>query len=240
MINLKSGALLGALTRQSVSKQLLPLSSPKNQVISLTHRTTQPVSANAPTNPVRSFSSSQASRENSSNNHNPTVNNHPFYSTNNTGTNAQNTIIHHKIQASLNPNLKFHQGQHSKHSQNHTPNNNSPTSAKAPKHDELSKIAWEAINGQDACAIFPCLQEMQHQGVYADAALSTRIVAQFLDMNNPQDAERALVMLVDCHHTQGRSLSVSQKNTYTSLAKDIANHSSDFLQALSLAKLLER
>ncbi|KAG9063420.1 hypothetical protein KI688_004303 [Linnemannia hyalina] len=238
MLNLKSGALLGALTRQSVSKQLLPLSSPKNQVISLTHRSTQPVSANAPSNPVRSFSSTQASRENSSNNHNSTVNNHPFYNTNGTGTNAQNTIIHHKIQASLNPSLKFHQSQqHSKHGQPHTPTSNS---TKPPKHDELSKIAWEAINGQDARAIFTCLQEMQHQGVYADAALSTRIVAQFLDMNNPQDAERALVMLVDCHHTQGRSLSVNQKNIYTSLAKDIANHSSDFLQTLSLAKLLDR
>lgn len=238
MINLKSGALLGALTRQSVSKQLLPLSSSKNQVISLTQRTTQPVSANASSNPVRSFSSSQASRENTSNNHNATVNNHPFYST---GTNAQNTIIHHKLQASINPNLKFHPGQqHPKHGQSHTSASNNPNSAKPPKHDELSKIAWEAINGQDARAIFPCLQEMQHQGVYADAALSNRIVAQFLDMNNPQDAERALVMLVDCHHTQGRSLSVSQKNTYTSLAKDIANHSSDFLQTLSLAKLLDR
>ncbi|KAF8930970.1 hypothetical protein BGZ47_000293 [Haplosporangium gracile] len=241
MINLKSGALLGALTRQSVSKQLLPLSSSKNQVISLTQRTTQPVSANAPSNPVRSFSSSQASRENSSNNHNATVNNHPFYSSNGTGANAQNTIIHHKLQASLNPNLKFHQGQqHSKHGQHHTSTSNSPNSAKPQKHDELSKIAWEAINGQDARAIFPCLQEMQHQGVYADAALSTRIVAQFLDMDNPQDAERALIMLVDCHHIHGRSLSVSQRNTYTSLAKDIANHSSDFLQALSLAKLLDR
>ncbi|KAG0270742.1 hypothetical protein BGZ95_001586 [Linnemannia exigua] len=234
MLNLKSGALLGALTRQSVSKQLLPLSSSKNQVISLSHRTTQPVGANTPANPVRSFSSSQASRENGSNNH-------PFYSNNNgnsnsTNSNAQTTIIHHKIQSPLAVNIKF-QSQQPKN--NHYPASNS-SNPNLPKHDELSKIAWDAINAQDVRAIFPCLQEMQHQGVYADAALSARIVAQFLDMNNPKDAERALAMLVDCHHTHGRSLSVSQKNTYTSLAKDIANHSSDFLQTLSLAKLLDR
>ncbi|KAF9920101.1 hypothetical protein FBU30_010118 [Linnemannia zychae] len=226
MLNLKSGALLGGLARQSVSKQLLPLSNPKNQVISLTHRTTQPVSANVPANPVRSFSSSQASRENG-------TNNHPFYANNNGGnsavTNTQ-SYLHHKLQTPLSANLKFHQ--------HHISASNAP--AKIPSHDELSKIAWDTINSQDIRAIFICLQEMQHQGVYADAALSTRIVGQFLNMNNPQDAERALAMLVDCHHTHGRSLSVSQKDIYTSLAKDIANHSSDFLQTLSLAKLLDR
>ncbi|KAG0333230.1 hypothetical protein BG000_009347 [Podila horticola] len=109
-----------------------------------------------------------------------------------------------------------------------------------PRYSQISKNAWDAINGQDARAVFPFLQEMRHEGFYADTALSSRIVTQFLDMNAPQDAERALVMLVDCHQSQGRTLSTSQKNTYTALAKDIVNHSSDFSQALSLAKLLDR
>ncbi|KAG0204591.1 hypothetical protein BGX28_003530 [Mortierella sp. GBA30] len=232
MMNLKTTALLGNLTRQSVSKQLMPLTNSKNQVITISQRTAQPAGANAPANPVRTFSSSQANRENNNANANATVHHSQshFYNNNN-----NHLASNHRLQSSIAANINFHPHRHSKHGSNHQ-----NSSKSTPKHSELSQSAWDAINGQDARAVFPFLQEMRHQGVYADSALSNRIVSQFLDMNNPQDAERALSMLVDCHHDQGRTLSASQKQTYTSLAKDIANHSSDLVQALSLAKLLDR
>ncbi|KAF9951761.1 hypothetical protein BGZ72_006785 [Mortierella alpina] len=230
MMNLKTSALLGNLTRQNVSKQLLPLTNSKNQVITLSQRTAQPVGANAPANPVRTFSSSQANRENNNANANATVHHSQshFYSSNSNSHLASN----HRLQSSIAANVNFHPHRHAKHTSN--------GGKAAPKRSELSQSAWDAVNGQDARAVFPFLDEMRHQGVYADSALSSRIVSQFLDMNNPQDAERALSMLVDCHHDQGRTLSPSQKQMYTSLAKDIANHSSDFVQALSLARLLDR
>ncbi|KAF9191674.1 hypothetical protein BGZ51_006893 [Haplosporangium sp. Z 767] len=242
MMNLKTPALLGNLTRQNVSKQLLPLSSSKNQVINISQRTAQPVGANAPANPVRSFSSSQANRENNNANTNATVHHHSqnhFYN----GANGGNIHLasNHRLQhSSIVANLNFQQQQH--HNKPHS-NNNSGSNKSTSKNNELSQSAWEAINGQDARAVFPFLQEMRHQGVHADTALSSRIVSQFLDMNSPQDAERALSMLVDCHHDghgRGKTLSIAQKNTYTSLAKDIANYSSDFVQTLSLAKMLDR
>ncbi|KAF9281485.1 hypothetical protein BGZ68_006620 [Mortierella alpina] len=230
MMNLKTSALLGSLTRQNVSKQLLPLSNSKNQVITLSQRTAQPVGANAPANPVRTFSSSQANRENNNANANATVHHSQshFYNSNSNSHLASN----HRLQSSIAANINFQPHRHAKH--------NSNGGKSTLKRSELSQSAWDAVNGQDARAVFPFLDEMRHQGVYADSALSSRIVSQFLDMNNPQDAERALSMLVDCHHDQGRILSPSQKQMYTSLAKDIANHSSDFVQALSLAKLLDR
>ncbi|KAG0094760.1 hypothetical protein BGZ93_006809 [Podila epicladia] len=236
MMNLKTTALLGNLSRQNVSRQLMPLTNSKNSVLNLSQRTshaTQPVTANAP----RSFSSSQASRDNN--------------------TNTTQTHHHHNITGAH----QFHYGSPSAFASHslHTPylpsttqrfqspltnlnfrkeaTNNNKT---VPRYSQISKNAWDAINGQDARAVFPFLQEMRHEGFYADTALSSRIVTHFLDMNAPQDAERALVMLVDCHQSQGRTLSTSQKNTYTALAKDIVNHSSDFSQALSLAKLLDR
>ncbi|KAF9356664.1 hypothetical protein BGX26_004937 [Mortierella sp. AD094] len=237
MMNLKTTALLGSLTRQNVSRQLLPLSNSKNQVITLSQRTAQPTTANAPANPVRSFSSSQSNRENN-NNANATVHHtqQHFYNT--------HLTPNHRLQSPIAANLSF-QNQQSRH--NHRQSNGKgpeggSSSKPKPKHSELCKSALEAINGQDARAVFPFLHEMRHQGFYADSALSSRIVTQFLNMDSPQDAEKALTLLCDCffNYNHGRSMPPLQKQTYTSLAKDIANHSSDFSQTLSLARLLDR
>ncbi|KAG0345358.1 hypothetical protein BG004_003773 [Podila humilis] len=245
MINLKTTALLGNITRQSVSKQLLPLSNSKNTVINLSQRTSQPV--NNSTNPVRSFSSTQTSRENNPNNNNATL--HHAHHSQFAHLGSGNTFGAHRLQSPLTATTFHHfpkdastsatntsSNSTTKNHRQHNNNGNKPV----PKYSELSQSAWDAINGQNAHAVFPFLQEMHQQGVYADAALSNRIVGQFLDMNAPKDAERALSMLVDCHHNQGRTLSSNQKLMYTSLAKDIANHSSDLAQTLSLARLLER
>ncbi|KAG0354309.1 hypothetical protein BC939DRAFT_526809 [Gamsiella multidivaricata] len=239
MINLKTTALLGNITRQGVSRQLMPLANTKNSVLNLSQRTAAQggnVSANTP-NTVRSFSSSQANRENNNNNAAAThltgahqFQSYPPYSTAHLG--ALPFPAHHqRFQGPLAANVNFRK-------EFGKPNNNSKSAV--PKYSQVSRDAWDAMNGQDARTVFSYLQEMHHEGLYADSALSSRIVAQFLDMNSPQDAERALSMLVDCHKSQGRTLSAAQMNTYSSLAKDIANHSSDFPQALSLAKLLDR
>ncbi|KAF9159063.1 hypothetical protein BGX21_003157 [Mortierella sp. AD011] len=236
MMNLKTTALLGNLTRQNVSRQLLPLSNSKNQVITLSQRTAQP-SANTPSNPVRSFSSSQANRENN-NNANATVHHtqQHFYT-------SHHLTPNHRLQSPIATNLTFH-NQQSRH--NHQSNGRGPedasTAKSKPKHSELCKNVLEAINGQDARAVFPFLQEMRHQGFYADSALSSRIVTHFLNMDSPQDAEKALAMLCDCffNYNHGRGMPPLQKQTYTSLAKDIANYSSDFSQTLSLARLMDR
>ncbi|KAI1308711.1 hypothetical protein EDD11_004252 [Mortierella claussenii] len=240
MMNLKTTALLGNLTRQSVSRQLGPLSTSKNQVITLTQRSAQPATANAPANPVRSFSSSQANRENNNSTTNATVHHHhhgnttPFYN---------NPL---RLQGPIAANINFQQEQQRRHNQTQTQTQTQqqqqqqPSEKGQPRHKELLKSTWDAINGQDARAVFPYLHEMRQQGFYADSALSSHIVAQFLMLNNPQDAERALVLLVDCHHNQGRQPNLTQRNVYVTLAKNIANHSSDFTQALSLAKMLDR
>ncbi|KAF9397190.1 hypothetical protein BGX21_009116, partial [Mortierella sp. AD011] len=229
MMNLKATAVLGNITRQGVSRQFMPLTNSKNSVLNLSQRTAAQggnVSANAPTNPVRSFSSSQANRDN----------------------NNSNITGPHQFQQSHLPFAANHFDRvHSLSSQQRFPVTSNVTfrrdfnkTSSVPRYSQLSKDAWDAINGHDAHSVFPYLQEMQHEGLYADTALSSRIVSQFLDMNKPHDAERALSLLVDCHRNHGRTLSAAQKNIYASLAKDIANHSSDFSQALSLAKLLDR
>ncbi|KAF8950067.1 hypothetical protein BGZ52_003865 [Haplosporangium bisporale] len=232
MMNLKTTALLGNLSRQNVSRQLMPLTNSKNSVLNLSQRTshaTQPVTANAP----RSFSSSQASRDNNTNtpthHHHNVTGAHQFQYNPSFAQSLHTPYLSSsaRFQNPLTANLNFRK---------EATNGNKTI----PRYSQISKNAWDAINGQDARAVFPFLQEMRHEGFYADTALSSRIVSHFLDMNAPQDAERALVMLVDCHQSQGRTLSTSQKNTYTALAKDIVNHSSDFSQALSFAKLLDR
>jgi len=246
-MNLKTTAL--HLSRQGVSRQFIPISNPKNAVLSLTQRTAAQggnvSAANAPVNPVRSFSSSQTSRDNNnnnSNNKNGSISGaHQFQQSsvftshlNLNGFNASSglPLTSKQFHSPLASNLNFHP----ENSSNGSPQNKSSNT----KHGQLSQNTWAALQDQDIRAVFSSLQEMQHQGVYADAALSSRIVAQFLDMNSPHDAEKALSMLVDCHQSQGRVLSPSQRNAYTALAKDIATHSSDFSQALSLAKLLDR
>lgn len=246
-MNLKTTAL--HLSRQGVSRQFIPISNPKNAVLSLTQRTAAQggnvSAANAPANPVRSFSSSQTSRDNnnSSNKSSSISGAHQFQQpsvfTSHLNLNGFNAsagsglpLTSKQFQSPLASNLHFRPENSSNGSPQNKPSNT--------KHGQLSQNAWTALQDQDIRAVFSSLQEMRHQGVYADAALSSRIVAQFLDMNSPHDAEKALSMLVDCHQSQGRVLSPSQRNTYTALAKDIANHSSDFSQALSLAKLLDR
>ncbi|KAG0320517.1 hypothetical protein BGZ97_013341 [Linnemannia gamsii] len=233
--------MLGNLTRQGVSRQFLPLTNSKSTVLNISQRTVAQgsnVSANAPANPVRSFSSSQGSWDNNNNSHHVTGA-HQFQSTS-PFTSGQ--LGHHlnpstqRFQSPLTASLNFRKELKDATS---TSANPSATRSTVPKYNELSKSAWDAVNSHDARAVFPYLQEMRHEGFYADSALSIKIVAQFLDMNSPKDAERALSMLVDCHRSQGRTLSAAQINTYTSLAKDIADHSSDFAQALSLAKLLD-
>ncbi|KAG9325634.1 hypothetical protein KVV02_000659 [Mortierella alpina] len=241
MMNLKTSALLGNLTRQGVSRQFMPLTNSKNSVLNLSQRTAAQggnVSANAPSNPVRSFSSTQANREGNNNNNNITgahqfqhsssaFNAHQIGHSTGTGL----SLSSQRFQNPLASNIGFRKDLNG--------NCGSIGSKTNHKYNQLSRSAWDAINGQDARAVFPCLQEMRHEGFYADSALSSRIVSQFLDMNNPQDAEKALSMLFDCHRNKA-ALSPAQISTYTSLAKDIANHSSDFSQALSLAKLLDR
>ncbi|KAF9919143.1 hypothetical protein BX616_000831 [Lobosporangium transversale] len=239
MMNLKTTALLGNITRQTVSRQLAPISNSKNQVINLTQRTAQPTGANTPANPVRSFSSSQANRENNNANTNTTAHHHGqthYYSN-------HHFASGHRFQTPIAANLNFYQQtsrihNHQPLQQDGTVNGNGAKSP--PKHSELSKNAWDAINGQDARAVFPFLHEMRRQGFYADAALSSRIVTQFLNLNNPQDAERALALLVDCYHSQGRKQNFSQNQVFVALAREIVNYSSDFSQALSVAKLLDR
>ncbi|KAG0354820.1 hypothetical protein BGX24_006816, partial [Mortierella sp. AD032] len=245
MMNLKATTILGNITRQGVSRQFLPLTNTKSTVLNLSQRTVAQgsnVSANAPANPVRSFSSSQGNWENNNcNNH--ITGSHQFQSTSpftsgqlghNSGLSLNST---QRFQSPLTANLSFRKDFKDAHSTG----TSAATSARStvPKYTELSKSAWDAVSSHDARAVFPYLQEMRHEGYYADSALSSKIVAQFLNMNSPKDAERALSMLVDCHRSQGRTLSAAQINTYTSLAKDIADHSSDFAQALSLAKLLD-
>ncbi|KAF9999644.1 hypothetical protein BGZ80_011642 [Entomortierella chlamydospora] len=233
MMNLKATAVLGNITRQGVSRQFMPLTNSKNSVLNLSQRTAAQggnVSANAPTNPVRSFSSSQANRDNNNS--------------------TSNITGPHQFQQSHLPFAANHFDRvHPLSSQQRFPGpvtsnvtfrRDFNKTGSVPRYTQLSKDAWDAINGHDAHSVFPYLQEMQHEGLYADSALSSRIVSQFLDMNKPHDAERALSLLVDCHRNHGRTLSAAQKNIYASLAKDIANHSSDFSQALSLAKLLDR
>ncbi|KAF8934918.1 hypothetical protein EDD21DRAFT_360547 [Dissophora ornata] len=235
MMNLKTTAMLGNITRQGVSRQFMPLTNSKNSVLNLSQRTASQsgnVSANAPSNPVRSFSSTQASRDGNNNNnanHNITgahqFNNPSHFSTTHLGALP---LSSQRFQGPLASNVNFRK------------DFNKSGNKTIPRYSQLSKDAWDAVNGQDARAVFSYLQEMRHEGLYADSALSSRIISQFLELNNPKDAEKALSMLVDCHRNLGRTLSAAQKNTYTSLAKDIANHSSDFSQALSLAKLLDR
>ncbi|KAF9429145.1 hypothetical protein BGZ76_001748 [Entomortierella beljakovae] len=242
MMNLKTSALLGTLTRQSVSKQLLPLSNSKNQVLTLSQRTAQPSAANAPTHPVRSFSSTQANRENNNSNANATVHHtqQHFY-------HSHHLTSNYRLQGSIAANLNFHNQQNRRNPQQNNNNGNEGTSnGKAkPRHIDLSNSAWDAINGQDARAVFPLLHEMRHQGYFADAALSSRIVTQFLSQDSPQEAEKALTLLFECffnYNNHGRNMPIflTQKKTYTALARDIANHSSDFFQTLSLARLLDR
>lgn len=234
--------MLGNLTRQGVSRQFLPLTNSKSTVLNISQRTVAQgsnVSANAPANPVRSFSSSQGSWDNNNNSHHITGA-HQFQPT---PPFTSGQLGHHlspstqRFQTPLAASLNFRKELKDTTS---TSANSSATRSTVPKYNELSKNAWDAVSSHDARAVFPYLQEMRHEGFYADSALSIKIVAQFLDMNSPKDAERALSMLVDCHRSQGRTLSAAQINTYTSLAKDIADHSSDFAQALSLAKLLDR
>ncbi|KAI1295706.1 hypothetical protein EDD11_007845 [Mortierella claussenii] len=244
MMNLKTTAILGNLTRQGVSRQFMPLTNSKNSVLTLSQRTAAQggsVSANAPANPVRSFSSSQANRDgNNSSNPSSTTTTvtgaHQFqhshassFSANQLGVIPLSSSARFQGALSVNVNLRK---DFAKSATN--------TKSVIPRYSQLSKDAWDAVNGQDARAVFSYLQEMHNEGLYADLNLSSRIVAQFLDMNCPEDAERALSMLVDCHQNQGRTMSAAQRNIYTSLAKDIANHSSDFSRALSLAKLLDR
>ncbi|KAG0196354.1 hypothetical protein BGX28_010259 [Mortierella sp. GBA30] len=240
MMNLKTSALLGNLTRQGVSRQFMPLTNSKNSVLTLSQRTAAQggnVSANAPSNPVRSFSSSQANRD--SNNNSNLTGHHQIQHSSSTAFSAY-PIGHsglpfssQRFQSPLAANISFRKDL------GHTASTGNIGAKTNQKYNQLSRSAWDAINGQDARAVFPCLQEMRHEGFYADSALSSRIVSQFLDMNNPKDAEKALSMLFDCHRNKA-ALSPAQISTYTSLAKDIANHSSDFAQALSLAKLLDR
>ncbi|KAG0347140.1 hypothetical protein BG004_008419 [Podila humilis] len=243
----RTTALLGNLSRQNVTRQLMPLSNSKNSVITLSQRTSHaaqpPVTANAP----RSFSSSQASRDNNNStttthhtHHNSSSHLFQHYNTSSSAFAGSHSLGHtaylppsasQRFQSPLAANLSFRKD---------SGRNNNNSNKSIPRYSQISKNAWDAINGQDAQAVFPFLQEMRREGYYADTALSTRIVAQFLDMNSPKDAERALAILVDCHH-HSTALSVSQRNTYTTLAKDIANHSTgDISQALSIAKLLDR
>lgn len=230
-MNLKTSAL--NLTRQNVSRQLLPLSN-KGQVNQAiwSQRGAQPATANSPANPVRSFSSSH-NRENNNANANATVHHGQshFYST--------HLAANHRLQSPLAANLSFHQHQVRQNSGSNSNNNNNSTRP-VPKHAELHDSAWAAVGGQDARAVFPLLYEMRREGFYADPALSSRIVSQFLTLDNPQDAEKALTIMVDCHHDHGRTPSLTQKQNYSSLAKNIADHSSDFAQALSLGNLLDR
>ncbi|KAF9287247.1 hypothetical protein BGZ88_008696 [Linnemannia elongata] len=239
MMNLKATTMLGNLTRQGVSRQFLPLTNSKSTVLNISQRTVAQGS-NAPANPVRSFSSSQGNWDNNSNsNTHHLTGTHQFPSTS-PFTSGQ--LGHHlnpstqRFQSPLTASLNFRK---ELKDANPTSTTASATRSGVPKYNELSKSAWDAVSSHDAHSVFPYLQEMRHEGFYADSALSSKIVAQFLDMNSPKDAERALSMLVECHRSQGRTLSAAQINTYTSLAKDIADHSSDFAQALSLAKLLD-
>ncbi|KAF9580426.1 hypothetical protein BGW38_002938, partial [Lunasporangiospora selenospora] len=260
MMNLKT-AMLGNITRQGVSRQFIPITNSKNQVLTLSQRTAQtgPMPpSNAPTNTMRSFSSSQANREN---NNNAPTSSHQFSHfqhtppfTNQFGGYGSGSFNHssQRLHGSLG-NLAFRKDGTSQsqtsanghyHSHNH-PSSSSTASAagtnEPPKHTQLSRSAWEAINGHDARAVFPYLQEMHNEGCFADPALSNRIVSQFLELNSPKDAEAALSILVDCHFKFGRAVSSTQKFAYTSLARDIVNHSnSDLTQALSLARLLDR
>lgn len=239
MMNLKATTMLGNITRQGVSRQFLPLTNSKTSVLNISQRTVAQgsnVSANASTNPVRSFSSSQGNWESNNNAH--LTGAHQFQTTSAFATSQ----LHHSSSLHLNSTQRFQSPlAASINFRKELKDTNNTASAKpaVPKYTELSKSAWDAVSSHDARAVFPYLQEMRHEGYYADAALSSKIVAQFLDMNSPKDAERALSILVDCHRSQGRTLSAAQINTYTSLAKDIADHSSDFAQALSLAKLLD-
>ncbi|KAG0326231.1 hypothetical protein BGZ99_009857 [Dissophora globulifera] len=252
MMNLKTTAILGNITRQGVSRQFIP--SSKNPVLTLSQRTAaqggnSSIAANASSNPVRSFSSSQANRDGSNNGTNAPGTHisgaHQF--TNGSGLSSPfSTYIgalplpSQRFQSPLTSSVNFHKDFNSK--------TGKPSSLSSiSKYSQLSKDAWDAFlhsNGQqqqDSRAVFSYLQEMRHEGLYADSALSSRIISQFLDMNSPKDAERALSMLVDCHQNLGRTLSATQKSMYTGLAKEIAEHSShDIAQALSLAKLLDR
>ncbi|KAF9111803.1 hypothetical protein BGX27_004407 [Mortierella sp. AM989] len=241
MMNLKTTAMLGNITRQGVSRQFMPLSNSKNPVLTLSQRTAAQggnVSANAPTNPVRTFSSSQANRDNNNHNNSTTTTNitgahqyqqshsSPFSSNHLDRVLPLSSSSFQRFPGPIASNVSFRKDFSKGNS--------------VPRYSQLSKDAWDAVNGHDAHSVFNYLHEMRHEGLYADSALSSRIISQFLDMNKPQDAERALSLLVDCHRNHGRTLSAAQKSIYTSLAKDIANHSSDFPQALSLAKLLDR
>ncbi|KAG0230882.1 hypothetical protein B0O80DRAFT_468953 [Mortierella sp. GBAus27b] len=235
MMNLKTTAL--NITRQGVSRQFVPpLANTKNSVLTLSQRSASQggnvSAANAPSNPVRSFSSTQANRDNNNNNNTTSAHYASFQSS------SSSSFAANHFHAALPYSQRFQglagsstTGFRKDFVHNHTA---------IPKYSQLSKDAWDAVHEKDGRAVFSSLQKMRHEGQYADSALSSKIVAQFLDMNNPKDAERALSMLVDCHRNQGRTLSTAQKNTYTALAKDIANHSSDISQALSLAKLLDR
>ncbi|KAF9916213.1 hypothetical protein BX616_004320 [Lobosporangium transversale] len=247
MMNLKTTAMLGNITRQGVSRQFMPLGNTKNSVLTLSQRTAAQggnvSAANAPSNPVRSFSSTQANRDSNNNSaavtgayqfhgYNAAASSH--FSTNSPLGSLSLSTSHQRFQGPLTANVNFRKDF------NKSATNNNGSKPVIPKYSEISSDAWEAISGQDARTVFSYLQKMQHEGLYADFVLSSRIVAQFLDMNSPKDAEKALSMLVDCHQNQGRGMTTSHKTFYASLAKDIANHSSDFSQALSLAKLLER
>ncbi|KAF9426052.1 hypothetical protein BGZ94_006999 [Podila epigama] len=246
MMNLKTTALLGNLGRQNVSRQLMPLTNSKNTVLTLSQRTTHP---NAP----RTFSSSQTSRDNNNNNNTNSSstylnnnNNGPFTGAHqfNYGSAFSNHALGHAHTSYIPPAMAAQRRQQ----QQQTPltaninfyKDHVGKESSKPRYNQISRNAWEAMDGQNAQDIFPLLQEMRHEGYYADLTLSSKIVSRFLAMNAPKDAARALVMLMECHGLQGRPLSYSQRNTYSALAKDIVNHTSDLYQALSLVKLLDR
>lgn len=242
-MHLKTTALLGNIARQNVSKQLLPLSNPKNSVLNLSQRSAQPVSANTPANPVRSFSSSQASNNNSNNNNNQNgsslVHGSSTFSSNRNANNTQ------RFKSSIASSLNFqqqpsHTEKQPQQNQQQSQQHNREPNLLVPRGSALAKDALASIQGQDGRHLFPLLQEMLQRGQYAESALTSEIVSQLLVQNSPKDAERALSMLMDCHRNLGRNLSANHKITYTTLAKDIFNYSKDFAQSISLARLLQR
>ncbi|KAF9973362.1 hypothetical protein BGZ73_003413 [Actinomortierella ambigua] len=264
MMNVKTTAL--HLSRQNVSRQLLPVggSSSKNTVISLGQRTAQPT-ANAPTNPVRSFSSTNSNREN---NHqaNQYAHHHNLY---------QQPYYHHLSPSSSFASRQYHQHIHPSalgqqqpafpgsiaasihfpkdsaaaaaaaavHNRSHAiPTSHHQDSDTALLHSELARNTWNAVERghEDPAAVFSCLQKMHTVGAVADDDLASRVVAQLLLHHGPKDAERALSLLVACTAKPGHVLTRPQKNLYASLADDIFSCSHDFKQALSLSQLLTK
>ncbi|KAG0229773.1 hypothetical protein BGW41_002894 [Actinomortierella wolfii] len=268
MMNVKTTAL--HLTRQNVSRQLLPVggSSSKNTVISLGQRTAQP-SANVPTNPVRSFSSTNSNRENNHQANQYGLHHHSLY---------QQPYYHHLAPSSSFASRQYHQHISAQlghqqlppfhgsiaasihfpkdtaaaaaaaavHSRNShaipTAHQSSQDNDTAFLHSELARNAWNAVERghEDPAIVFSCLQKMQTVGAVADDDLASRIVAQLLQHHGPKDAEHALSLLVACTAKPGHVLTRPQKNLYASLADDIFSCSHDFKQALSLSQLLTK